>query len=71
MAKDIKKLFARLTFLEETTTQVVGVNKPLLDFIGHEAWAVGKEECEVEKGKGKLKVGEEVSDSSSLNDKRP
>ncbi|KAA3487492.1 DNA/RNA polymerase superfamily protein [Gossypium australe] len=35
LAKDINKLFARLTFLEEEATQVVGVNKPLLDFIGH------------------------------------
>ncbi|KAK5826139.1 hypothetical protein PVK06_021050 [Gossypium arboreum] len=32
---------------------------------------IGEEEYEVEKGKGKLRVGEEVSDSSSLNDRRP
>ncbi|MBA0748111.1 hypothetical protein Gogos_004963, partial [Gossypium gossypioides] len=32
---------------------------------------IGEEEYEAEKGKGKLRVGEEVSDSSSLNDRRP
>ncbi|MBA0579564.1 hypothetical protein Gorai_021817, partial [Gossypium raimondii] len=42
MAKDINKLFARLTFLKEEATQMVGVNKPLLDFIGHKAWVIGR-----------------------------
>ncbi|KAH1055792.1 hypothetical protein J1N35_033857 [Gossypium stocksii] len=32
---------------------------------------IGKEEYEAEKGKGKLRVGEGVSDSISLNDRRP
>ncbi|MBA0605765.1 hypothetical protein Godav_018305, partial [Gossypium davidsonii] len=44
----------------------------ICECIGHKTkQCQSQEECEVEKGKGKLKMGEEVSDSSSLNDRRP
>ncbi|MBA0841142.1 hypothetical protein Goarm_003652, partial [Gossypium armourianum] len=42
MEEDINNLFARMTFTEDKTNQVVGKHKTSLNFQGHEAWAVGK-----------------------------